>query len=301
MVSWSQGRGRHDQSRTSQRNAPVGPSPLSTIRNVGHHRGVESKVIVPLSDEALSLRALPAARELVRFTDVDVLLLSVVRTEEEARRRRGRLRSIAHSFERGRVEVHAVVDPDGDPSVAVATSAADDDLVVMASHADVFRGDHFVGSFTEALVARHAGPVLVVGPACDVDSAFAVDRVVVAVDVNRAESDLAIEAARWARLLDVPLWLVATPGEREDSERSARMALQREAHTLRSGDLDVEWRLFEAETLVEPMLEMIEAGALPVVTTEPHVGLDRIAHRSVTTEICARSSRPVLIKGSHDV
>ncbi len=264
-----------------------GPSPLPSRRPETDHGLVIAAIIVPLSGDPLSQRALRPAREVARYTDSPVRLISVVSSDEEAAARRSELRTLVHSFAPLSAESRVVVAPRPDVVNPLLTDVTADHLVVMASHADIFRGDAFVGSVTEAVTDRHPGSVLVVGPACDLDSSFDVDRVVVFCDEPAASHQLIEHAASWARILDVAL-LVTGSGTAAE--------MQRQAHPLRACDLDVDWAQLDRNNAADQLLELVTRGGLPVVAGDALKGLERIAQPSISTEICARSPRPVVVR-----
>jgi nucleotide-binding universal stress UspA family protein len=263
-----------------------------------HHAPVSRRIIVLVSDEPLSLRAVPPARDLARFMGAETVLVSAVGNEDLARRR-SQLRSVARTFLTTDVRIDVRLILSGDPVATVLAAAGIDDVIAMASHADVFSADGFVGSFTESVSSRHPGPVLVIGPACELEGGFDVDQVIVGVEDLGSSQGLLAEAARWARMLDTALCLMNASEAHPGAAFTLvdRVELQRTAHALRSSDLDVDSLVWGEADPLGAFLDMVDHGALPVLAAEPTTGLERIARHSVTSEVCARSKRPVVVKG----
>lgn len=260
------------------------------------------RVVVPLTNDALSHRAVPAGRQLAALTDAPVLLISVVADDEEARARRGQLRPLAHSLELepGRVETRVVVA--GDPVSAIADTVTERDVLVVASSATVFAGDRFVGSVAESLIRSLGGPVVVIGPECDVHHPFDISSVAVALDGTERSATAIDTATAWAHLFSVPLWLLSVVGSTDPSSgpdteerRNRCQYLQTAAHRLRSSDLDVEWAVIDDDDRGHGLLERAGADSLIVAATAGRTGLDRIAEPSLAAELYGHSRRAAVI------
>ena len=269
------------------------------------------RIVVPISSEPISGRSIQAARQLARYIGASLLLISVVREPAEIRARRNELRSIERMLlsEQPELKVQSSVVADEDIKAAILAATDSGDILVVATRATVFEGDHFVGSIAEDLIRSSGQPVLVIGPECDIDEPFKVDCVAVPLDGTAAAEGSIKEAVRWAHLLDVPLWLLSvnTPGDGPSAveEASSRFAdtarrdrqryLQLVGHELRASDLDVEWAVLDNDDPSQALLDRAGQDALIVTTTHSRHGLDRIARPSLATDLYAHASHPTVV------
>ncbi len=259
------------------------------------------RVLVAVDTDGEIERALPAATGLARALGAPVELVTVVPVADDVPDAEATLHQLAERARRGGATVSVAVEVDDDPVRALLAEIGPGDLVVMATSSTVYAHDHYVGSVAETLAREAEQPIVLVGPACDVDSPLDLDRVVMAYDESeRARAAIPL-AASWARFLRATLWLVTvtSPATTDPAERAHLFgALQRIGHQLRSCSLDVEWDVVEADDVAGAILDRAGPKALAVVVTRGRKGLDRIAKGSVASDLTRLAPRPVVVVGS---
>ena len=189
-----------------------------------------------------------------------------------------------------------------DPSGQLSAMAAHGDTLVASSRASVFELDRFVGSTTEAILGESGDPVVVVGPACDVDKPFDVDAVVVTLPGLDGDTATAAIGSEWAALHDVPMWLVSVVDEADAGEEhtARRRHLQHVGHALRTSHIDVDWDAVAGHDVAATVIERWGDRSLIVAATHPRFGLDRVAHRSPAMSMCSDAKRAVILVPTPD-
>ncbi len=257
-------------------------------------------VVVPLTADVESERALPAAMTLAKALDAEIRLVSAAPLPDDVPDTEASLGRVAEKVRADGLAVSVAVEVDDDPVGVICAHCSPGDLVVMATSSSVYAGDHYVGSVAEALARKIDRPVVLVGPACDHDAALEVDRVVMALDDSDRARAAIPEAAEWARFLRVTLWLVTVvPAATPDDQRSRTFAaLQAVGHRMRSCSLDVEWDVVADDDIAAAIADRAGPRALTVVASRTRTGLDRIAEGSVASDLTRLANRPVVMVGS---
>lgn len=167
-------------------------------------------------------------------------------------------------------------------------------LVCMATSASPFDDDHYVGSIASELVARSTAPVILLGPEFTYVDALTVGRVVLAHGSGVDASASSAIARELARVFAVPIARLTIDAEKaviheSDSTDPERWFPDQVHASLRSSPLD-------HDALVDVLLDRTHDGLL-VVATRAKRGLAWICEGSVSFDVIARSTMPVVTVG----
>lgn len=289
---------------------------MSTTLPADGNQADLGRILVPLdgsrrSDRALDLAARLPARELILF--------HVGNDDGE----RSRLESLAQPLRTGQRAVQVEIRP-GDATDEILETAAECDLVVMATQGRNAAGRLLFGSTADQVSQRSVTPTLLVRTT-DEDAAIPVPaRIVVPLDGSeRAEGALPI-AATLARAMSLPLWLTravdldavrATIHELRERERDAP-APEDEEHTyeearqlteqqatsyladtaepLAGQGVQVEASILRGTPVFE-LLQAIQPDDLVVMTSHGRQGFQRMMLGSVAEKLVRESTAPVLL------
>jgi len=212
----------------------------------------------------------------------------------------------------------------GDSSEQIISSAADADLVVMATHGRGAAGRMIFGS-TADRVARHGTtPTLLIRRDVAADGPITPQRVVVPLDGSELAEAALPDSEKLARVLDVSILLVRAVGVDEvlatiraghagadavspasqgdadyeqarlDTERTAAEYLDLKAATLRERGLTIETEVLQ-ETPAFALLWAIQATDVVVMTTRGLGGYQRWLIGSVAEKLVREAAGPVLM------
>jgi len=261
-------------------------------------------LLVPIDGSPASFDALPVAAQLAAAVNGKVDVISVRKHSGGASSKRALDREIDRVQHDSPVVCRIVMT---DESVADAMSdlvrSTSDSLVVMSSHGHG-RSAAVLGSTTDEVLRAIGGPVVVVGPNCDVDNLGALDgNYVVPIDGSaRAEGMIPIVAS-WAlqfggrpsvvKATDDLAWPVS-----DQSDLSAV------AHGLRRRTgRPVEYEVLEGDHAARAIVEFARSShaSLIFLSTHGRTGLERLRSGSVAAEVVRRAPCPVLMVRPNDL
>jgi nucleotide-binding universal stress UspA family protein len=176
-------------------------------------------------------------------------------------------------------------------------------LVVMSSHGHG-RSAAVLGSTTDQVLRAIGGPIVVVGPSCDVDQTGLLDgNYIVPVDGSaRAERMLPI-VATWALHLGGRPWLVKAADDiaRPVSDRSYLSAV---AHDVgyRTGHV-VGYEVLEGDHAARAIVEFARGShaSLIFLSTHGRTGLGRLRSGSIAAEVVRTAPCPVVLIRPNDL
>jgi nucleotide-binding universal stress UspA family protein len=257
-------------------------------------------ILVPLDGSPLAERALGPALDLSTRTGVPVRVLRRVfpdETEDGA----AYLADLADRYA-GTIDLETQIDDRASIPDAILDGLAPGSLLCMTSHGRGGIARAVMGSIAEAVLRTIDRPALVVGPDVD-DRTPLAGRVVACVDGSPASERTLEPARRWARALELPLWLVGvgdtgapaewvTGGDAMETGHLANLAR-------RLGDVEG-WEVLHDAHPAGALIDMAGATrpwptALLVLATHGRTGWDRLRLGSVTTATVHGSPRPVLV------
>lgn len=258
-------------------------------------------VVVPLDGEANSERAIPVAVAIARRLGVDVRLLTAVLTPDEHKFRLAQLQTVVDDLSGSDLSISAHVALTHDVAGPIEDAADPSTLVVMATSAKLGLHDGHMGSIAEKVVRNVRDPVLLVGP--HADASLDVRRVVVPVDGSPAAEMALYPAAEWARMLDVPLWVVTVVSPDEQAAAAKAGVTAEHGYVKRladrvGDDVDGEFEVLHGANPVDSLTDFLGEDALCVMTTTGKSGLRRLVMGSVATGVVRHARRPVVVVNS---
>jgi nucleotide-binding universal stress UspA family protein len=253
----------------------------------------------------MSLDALPVAIRIAKQVAAEITVVGVFDLDDASRVRHEVEREIERLRPAHTEPCHFVLTHEPAAGViAEFTASLPDAVVVMSTHGRG-RSAAVLGSTTDRVLRRVAGPIVAVGPACDVDTASPVSGpFVVALDGSvRAECILPV-ATGWARDLGGTPWLVqAVPRTSSPSAWRARY-LAPLARDLRTGtNASVQYETLEGEQAARSIVEFAKLTDAPLIFMATHgrSGLARLASGSVAADVLRNAPCPVVLLRPDDL
>ncbi len=260
------------------------------------------ELVVPLDGRKASVRAVPIARSLAERLELRIRLFTAGGDPDETK---GWLSEVADSHLEG-VEVIFDASPSDDPASAIVATARDNGLVCMATAGSLRPHQGHVGSVAEHVVREIGRPVVLVGPDISMDPCKRVERVVVPVDGSTLSESAVGVAGDFARLLEIPAWVVTvvTPemesraasaiGEMSAANESGYVARVARRLTLEFG-IDAEFEVLHMPDEARAIIDFAGDDGTVVMSTHGRSGLSRLFGGSVTTGVVAHSHRAVFV------
>lgn len=257
-------------------------------------------LIVPVDGSDASWHAADVAMALARRCDTNVDIIEVVTDASEIAGAETLLADRLSQHDTGGVEVTttAIV---GDQGVAAGIADEVENhpevTVVMASHGRG-RSAALFGSVAEDLLQRVFGPVLMVGPHCELGSFDG--PVVVTVDGSSASESVLPLAAAWGIELRAEPWIVEVvepdtlvPGDVDESAYPARLA---QRLTAESGH-PVQFEVLRGHDVHDEIADFADSlhASLIVASTRGRSGMARIVIGSTAAAIVRHARCPVLL------
>jgi nucleotide-binding universal stress UspA family protein len=261
-------------------------------------------LIVPIDGSPASFRSVAVASRMVAHVAGTLEAVTVIdRRGDDARARSVLARGI-DELASLRVQPVRCVPTDVDRSIASVVARIVDSTpgaaVVMSAHAHR-RSAAALGGTTGEMLRQLFGPVIVVGPRCDVDEAGALDGTyAVPLDGSaRSDSVLPIVAAWTVEFGGAP-WLVEVVDEgipySSDVIESAYVghrATELRKRIGRGVEYDVLHGAHPARAIVD--FAASERASLIFLTTRGRTGIDRLRTGSVAAEVVRRARCPVVL------
>jgi nucleotide-binding universal stress UspA family protein len=261
-------------------------------------------LIVPIDGSPASFYALPVASRLATAFDAQLEVISVRGHFEMASSKRALERELDRLRDVSGASCQLLItDETAAQAISDMVRSTPDSLVVMSSHGHG-RSAAVLGSTTDEVLRAISGPIVVVGPNCDVDDASALDGNYIApVDGSaRAEQVLPI-VSTWALRLGGNPWLVKAADDiaQPVSDRSYLSAV---AHGLRrrTGRV-VGYEVLEGDHAARAIVEFARSShaSLIFVSTHGRTGLARLRSGSVAAEVVRTAPCPVVMVRPNDL
>lgn len=253
-----------------------------------------SPIIVPIRRPGDLERVGAAAVLFASTLGLSIEVVTVLHPSDDIARDTARFRQIVEDFAVAN-GVSATLDVVVDESeVGGVIERCAGHLVCMATSASPFDDDHYVGSIASELVARSSLPVILLGPQFAYVDELTIGRVVLAHGSGVDAAASSETARRMARSFAVPIARLTIDAEKaviheSDSYDPERWFPDQVHASLRSEPLD-------HDALVKVLLERTNDGLL-VVATRAKRGLAWICEGSVSFDVIARSTMPVVAVG----
>jgi nucleotide-binding universal stress UspA family protein len=263
---------------------------------------VYSQIVVPLDGEEFASRALGPALEVARQSDAELLLVSFARTTSHLRDLEDYIAGVARDLQdhaTGAVTARASIAEDPAAAIVAEVERQPGSLVCMSSvgrpHAEPM-----LGSVAEAVLRNVSTPVLMLGPAVDVDRFRLSGTIEVPVDGSTLSEGILPIAASWAIVYHLGLRIVtvapaAAPDERVETWMESGYVRQIAERLRRDVDKPVEFDVMHGRDISARLVD--DAGryaTMIAIATHGRTGLARLAAGSVAMELVHRSTLPVL-------
>ena len=257
-------------------------------------------LIVPVDGSDASWRAVDIAVALARRCDTTVDLLEVVFERDEVDDARARLDERLAQHDTAGVtvatSVHLASESVGQ-GVADEVEAHPESTVVMASHGRG-RSAALLGSVTEELLRLEFGPVVVVGPRCEVGELDG--PIIVTVDGSRASESVLPLAAAWGIEMSAEPWIIEVtepdsdaPSDVGQSAYTARLARRLAAD---SGH-PVQFEVLRGHAVHDEVADFASSlhASLIVASTHGRTGMPRFVVGSTAAAIVRHAPCPVVL------
>jgi nucleotide-binding universal stress UspA family protein len=256
------------------------------------------QLVVPVNDSRASFDALPVAVRIAREVVGTITVVGVYDVDD--------VRPVRHRVEREleRLGFDALEpcrfvlsnEPAADVIADVAASTPDS-LVVMSSHGRG-RSAAVLGSTTDEVLRLIGGPIVAVGPNCDVDNSDPLGGpFVVPLDGSQRGERVLPIAAAWSADLGGTPWLIrCVPASSSSIWRARYLApLARDVRRLTNATVQYEVLVDDhaARSIVE-FAQLIEAPLI-FMSTHGRTGMARIAAGSVAAEVLRKARCPVVL------
>jgi nucleotide-binding universal stress UspA family protein len=260
--------------------------------------------IVPIDGSPASFDALPVAAQLATAVGGKIDVISVRRHSGVASSTRALERELDR-VQHDSPEVCRIVTTD--ESVADAISdivrSTPDSLVVMSSHGHG-RSAAVLGSTTDRVLRAIGGPVVVVGPSCEVHDLGALDgNYIVPIDGSARAERMVPIVATWALQFGGLPSLVKAIDDvvRPVSDESYLSAV---AHGLRRRTgRPVEYEVLDGDHVARAIVDFARSShaSLIFLSTHGRTGLERLRSGSVAAEVVRRAPCPVVMVRPNDL
>lgn len=199
----------------------------------------------------------------------------------------------------------------GDPADRIVETAADVDLIVMATHGRGPAGRVLHGSIADRVTREASAPVLLVPGGYRADPPL-VTRVLVPLDGSDLAETAMPAAIALARRLGLPIHAVCVV-DPQGTERGREISAERDERARRSSTFEHAARVYLTDCIqrhgaevnstrevrkgaaVPELRKAIRPGDLVVMTTHGHCGLRRLVLGSVAEGLVRAASAPVLL------
>jgi nucleotide-binding universal stress UspA family protein len=257
-------------------------------------------LIVHVDGSDASWHAVDVAVALARRCDTSVDIIEVVTTADETADAEARLGTRAAEHDTTGVEVttQAIVASESVASgIAGEVETHPEVTVVMASHGRG-RSAALLGSVAEELLRRVFGPVLLIGPRCELDGFDG--PVVVTVDGSSASESVLPLAAAWAIELRTEPWIVevvepdiqtsADVGQAAYPARLARRLAADSGHP-------VQFEVLRGHDVHDEIVDFADSlhASLIVSSTHGRTGMSRLVTGSTAAAVVRHARCPVLL------
>lgn len=244
-----------------------------------------TNVLCPLDGSPQAERALPAAMDAARLSDLPLTLFSAVEDEHMVTRQTDYLHECLGDVA---AKVEVVVDPHAPHAISEAGSHS---LVVMATSTQPLIHHGYLGSAAESVVRTRDLPTLLVGPRATLGLTD-LDRTVACCDGSEL-SEVALEHGRkWADALDNELWVITVL---RPTYESANTSVSEHNYVSRlAKKVDAQWDVLHGTDPARAIASWADT-ALIVMTSHGRTGWSRLRMGSVTTATVRWASTPVLV------
>ncbi len=257
-------------------------------------------LIVPVDGSDASWRAFDVAVSLARRCDATVALLEVVFERDEVDAARARLDERLAQHDTAGItvttSVHLAAESIGQ-GVADEVEAHPEATVVMASHGRG-RSAALLGSVTEELLRLEYGPVVVVGPRCEVGDFGG--PIIATVDGSRASESVLPLAAAWGIEMHAEPWIieVADPDSAETADIGQSAYTARLARRLAADSgHPVQFEVLRGHSVHDEVADFASSlgASLIVASTHGRTGMPRLVVGSTAAAIVRHAACPVVL------
>lgn len=258
-------------------------------------------VVCPLTGNPPAERALPSAVDVADLLGASLELFSAVEDPHMVKDRVAYLETIdtrSRDSATGRALVEVVVDPHA-PRAISERSAASDSMTVMATSSQPLMHVGYIGSAAERVARDAHNPVLLVGPH-NTTRLRDVEQVVVPCDGSALSEAVLLEAAGWAKRLDLDLWVVTSLNPRKTKRTQDRPVSETNYVRRLAEPVNAQWEVLHGSDPAKTIVQWA-GSALIVMTTHGRSGLSRLTVGSVTAGVTRWASGPVLVSNGKQV
>ncbi len=257
-------------------------------------------LIVPVDGSDASWRAADVAMVLARRCTTNVDIVEVVVAPDELPGVEQRLTERLGEHDTSGVDVRTKVIVAAESvaaGIAAEVEAHPEVTVVMASHGRG-RSAALLGSVAEELLQLVFGPVLIVGPHCEVQGFDG--PVIVTVDGSTASESVLPLAAAWGIELQTEPWIVevaepdlALSGDIDEAAYPARLARRL---TAESGH-PVQFEVLHGHNVHDEIADFAESlhASMIIASTHGRTGMNRLVTGSTAAAIVRHARCPVLL------
>lgn len=264
-----------------------------------------NRVIVPIDGSDFAWRALGPAAALARQTDAALEIVQVVALADDVTTAEQILReqlatAAIDAATAAAVDIDVLIMGETIAStIAARVEAVEGSILVMGS---VGRGRSaaLIGSVAEELLGLLFGPIVLIGPACELDRADFRGNLVVTVDGSSGSESVLPLAAAWGIGLEAVPWIVLvlepdTTGTSDIGESSYPARLARELSA--SSHHDVQFEVLHDKHPDRAIAAYASSLGASLIVTSTHgrTGMARIRAGSVAMGIVHRAPCPVVL------
>jgi nucleotide-binding universal stress UspA family protein len=255
-------------------------------------------LVVPIDGSPMSLGALPVAIRIAKEVAGRITVVGVYDLDDATPVRR----AVEREFDRlgpATIEPCRLVLSNEPAAEVIAEIAAStpDALVVISSHGHG-RSAALLGSTTDHVLRLIGGPLVVVGPNCDVDRAGPLaGPFVVPLDGSRRAERILPVAAAWCVELGATPWLVQCVPPSSSSTWKARYLAPLARDVRRLTNTTVQYEALEYDHPAQSIVEFAQLTGAPLIFMSTHgrTGLARLRSGSVAAEVLRKAPCPVVL------
>jgi nucleotide-binding universal stress UspA family protein len=261
-------------------------------------------LVVPVDGSRASFDALPVAVRFAKEVDGQVTVIGVYDVDDVNLVRQAVEREFARLGTSAVGSCRFVLSNEHPADVIVdIVSSTPDALVVMSSHGRG-RSAAVLGSTTDLVLRAIGGPLVAVGPNCDIEQSGPLGGpFVVPLDGSeRAERILPVATA-WSVQLGGTPWLVQCVPAPSASTCRARYLSPRARDVRRLVNAPVQYEVLEDEHAARPIVEfaVLTHASLIFMSTHGRTGLARLRSGSVAAEVLRKAPCPVVLVRPQDL
>jgi nucleotide-binding universal stress UspA family protein len=256
---------------------------------------MRQSVLVPLDFGRDADRALPVAASLARRIGARLDVVSLTSPGIDPVHHMAEARAHARVMAVDISKIHIRHDDDVVAGV-LAVAAEDDAVLCCATHARGRLGEWLLQSVSADIVRRSTSPVVLVGPAVEIEQRPAFTEIVACVHRSPLTARIASTAATWSRLLDVKVRLLDVVDRRADMP-AAWEPTKRLASTLTHLGIETMPEVLVADDAAGAILHTAGhlGGPLLIVGAHDHTDVDHPALGRVSLDVVRRSPYPVVV------